>query len=101
LTIDGNWPEIGSTAPDGIGGEKQTGVSAVALSGSNNLLERVRCINTYGSWTNAKEHFALFLIGPRNGDGTNNVISNCRAELPRGSYGNPFALAGWMFSPPN
>jgi hypothetical protein len=38
--------------------------------------------------------------GSRFGDCTNDVIENCRAELPQGNYGNPFALAGWTFSTP-
>ena len=100
LTIDCNWPGIGTSAPDGVNGEKSTGVNAVIISGNNNLLERVRCINTYGSRANKKEKFAMFLTAPRNGEGTNNIIRECRAELPHGNYGNPFALAGWTFSPP-
>src|SRR6202011_1647237 len=31
----------------------------------------------------------------------NNTIRECRAELPQGSYGNPFALSGWAFSGPH
>ena len=29
------------------------------------------------------------------------MIQFCRAELPQGNYGNPFALAGWADSLPN
>jgi hypothetical protein len=101
LTIDCNWPALASTAPTGADGEKDSGASAIMLNGSNNLLERVRCINSYGSWGNKKEQFALFLTAPRNGDGTNNIIRECRAEQPQGTYGNPFALSGWTFSTPN
>src|SRR5207244_1999963 len=41
------------------------------------------------------------LGGPRSGDGVNNVIQFCRAELPQGNYGFPFALAGWVWGPEN
>jgi hypothetical protein len=37
----------------------------------------------------------MLLGGPRDADGFNNVIQACRVELPRGNYGNPYALAGW------
>jgi hypothetical protein len=99
LTIDCNWAELGPTA-DTLNGEKYITVTAVAFFGSNNLLERIRCINSYGSAANKLEHFALFMGGSRFGDGTNNTIENCRAELPQGTYGNPFALAGWTFTTP-
>ena len=39
-------------------------------------------------------------MGPRTGNGTNNIIQFCRSELPWGNYGNPFALAGWGNSIP-
>ena len=100
LTIDCNWAELSLTADNGLGGEKSITVTAVGICGSNNLLQRVRCINSYGTAANRLEHFALFLAGPRTGDGTNNVLQDCRAELPQGTYGNPFALAGWTFSTP-
>jgi hypothetical protein len=100
LTVDCNWPELSATADDGAGGEKNAKIGAVVLWGSNNLVQRVRSINSYGSWANLKEQFAIMLIAPRTGDGTNNVIDSCRAELPRGNYGNPFALAGWVDSSP-
>jgi hypothetical protein len=95
LTIDCNWPGIGSTAPDGQNREKDSGATAVIMHGSNNLLERVRCINSYGSWANKKEQFAMFLTAPKTAEGTNNIIRDCRAEMPQGNYGNPFALAGY------
>jgi hypothetical protein len=101
LTIDCNWAELSQTADTGPGGEKNITVTAVSIYGSNNLLDGVRCINSYGSAANKREQFALFLVGARTGDSTNNVIQNCRAELPQGTYGNPFALAGWTFSTPN
>jgi hypothetical protein len=101
LTIDCNWAALAPTAAVGVGGEKNITVTAVGICGNNNLLDGVRCINTYGSAANKLEHFALFLAGSRFGDSTNNVIQNCRAELPQGTYGNPFALAGWTFSVPN
>ncbi|MFZ3375483.1 MAG: right-handed parallel beta-helix repeat-containing protein [Chthoniobacterales bacterium] len=97
LTCDANWAEISTTADTGNGGEKNIKTGAVVIWGSNNLIERVRSINTYGSWANLQEQFAIFLCGPRSADGTNNVIQFCRAELPQGNYGNPFALAGWVW----
>jgi hypothetical protein len=100
LTIDCNWAALSPTADVGLGGEKNITVTAVGICGNNNLLDGVRCINTYGSAANRLEHFALFLAGSRFGDSTNNVIQNCRAELPQGTYGNPFALAGWTFTTP-
>lgn len=100
LTIDCNWAELSTTADTGSGGEKNIKTAAVLVWGSNNLLERIRCINSYGSLANKLEQFAIFLSGPRSGDGTNNIIRECRAELPQGTCGNPFALAGWVNSPP-
>jgi hypothetical protein len=100
LTIDCNWAELSATADTGLGGEKNISVSAVGICGSNNLLARIRCINSYGTGANRLEHFALFLAGQKTGDGINDVIQDCRAELPQGTYGNPFALAGWTFTTP-
>ena len=100
LTIDSNWPELSTTADIGVGGEKNIKVGAVLLCGSNNLLDHVRSINTYGSLANYQEQFAMFLVGPRSGNGTNNVIQYCRAELPQGNHQGPFGLAGWVWSEP-
>jgi hypothetical protein len=100
LTIDCNWAELSQTADTGINGEKKITVTAVGIYGSNNLLERVRSINSYGSQANRLEHFALFLGGSRFSDSTNGVITDCRAELPQGTYGNPFCLSGWNQSAP-
>ena len=100
LTVDCNWAEISQTADTGAGGEKNIKTIAILLFGSNNLVDHVRSINTYGSWANQVEQFAITLEGPRSMDGTNNVIQFCRAELPRGNYGNPFSLQGWHSSPP-
>ncbi len=97
LTCDGNWAELSVTADTGAEGEKNIKTGATAIWGSNNLIERLRSINTYGSSANLQEQFAIFLCGPRSADGTNNVIQFCRAELPQGNYGNPFALAGWVW----
>jgi hypothetical protein len=97
LTVDCNWSELSTSADTGADGEKNITVAAVVLWGNNNLIERVRSINTYGTRANKQEHFAIGLSGPRSGDGTNNIIQSCRAELPQGNYGNPFSLGG---SPP-
>ena len=101
LTIDCNWAELSTTATAGLNGEKNIKTGAIALYGSHNLVERVRSINTYGSWPNKQEQFAILLAGPRDGDGTGNVIEACKAELPQGTYGSPFALHGWMNSLPH
>ncbi len=96
LTVDCNWAELSTTADVGTSGEKKITTGAISLWGSNNLVDHVRSINTYGSWANKLEHFAMFIAGPRTGDGTNNTIQFCRAESPQGNNGNPFALAGWV-----
>jgi hypothetical protein len=100
LTVDCNWAELVLTADTGAVGEKHITVTAVGLYGSNNLLERIRSLNSYGSVQNKLEHFALFLGGSRFSDSTNGVIKDCRAELPQGTYGNPFCLSGWNQSAP-
>jgi hypothetical protein len=96
LTIDCNWAELSTTADTGNSGEKNISTGAVILWGSNNLLDHVRSINTFGSWANLQEQFVMTLSGPRNADGANNVIQFCRAEQPNGNYGNPFSLSGWI-----
>jgi hypothetical protein len=95
MTIDCNWAELLRTADTGRGGEKNIETGAVTLWGSNNLVDHVRALNSFGSRANDQEQFVFFLVGPRSADGTNNVIQFCRAEQPQGNYGNPFALAGW------
>ena len=103
LTIDCNWAELSLTADNGLGGEKDITVTAVGICGSNNLLQRVRCINSYG-WHRCERGAGTFLLYSWRvqglGDSTNDVIQDCRAELPQGTYGNPFALAGWTWSTP-
>jgi len=94
LTVDCNWAELSTTADTGAGGEKNICVYATSLSGSNNLIERVRHINTYGSFANGQEEFGVFLTAPSNMDATGNRISYCRAELPAGNYGSAFNIAG-------
>lgn len=95
MTIDCNWAELSLTADIGSGGEKNIKTGAITLWGSNNLVDHIRAINSYGSVANAQETFVIGLGGPRSGDGTNNVIQFCRAEQPEGNYGNPFSLGGW------
>jgi hypothetical protein len=95
LTVDCNWAELSQTADDGAGGEKNIKTGAVMLWGSNNLIDHVRCINSYGSLANGLERFAIMIGGPRSHDGTNNVIQYCKVELPAGTYGAPFAMFGW------
>jgi hypothetical protein len=95
LTIDCNWAELSATADIGANGEGNIKTGAISLWGSNNLIDHVRSVNSYGSWANLQEQFAIRVSGPRWGDGVNNVIQFCRAEQPYGNYGNPFSLAGW------
>ena len=71
-------------------------VYALNLAGSNNLIERVRHINSYGSWANLSETFGISLVAPAAGDATGNTIRYCRAEAPWGNYGSPFALHGQL-----
>jgi hypothetical protein len=100
LTVDCNWAELSTTADTGAGGEKNIKVFAVCLYGSNNLIERLRHINTYGSVANGQEEFGVFLSAPSSMDATGNRISYCLAELPAGNYGSAFNIAGEVsFSP--
>src|SRR5439155_6912724 len=94
LTVDCNWAELSVTADTGAGGEKNIKVFAVCLYGSNNLIERLRHINTYGSLANGQEEFGVFLSAPWTMDATANRISYCQAELPAGNYGSAFNIAG-------
>jgi hypothetical protein len=100
LTCDANWAVISQTADRGVDGEKNIKTGAIALWGSNNLIDHVRSINTYGSRANHQEQFVFLLTGPASGDGTGDVIQYCSAEQPYGDYGSPFALAGWMNAVP-
>jgi len=94
LTVDCNWAELSQTADTGAGGEKNIETNAVVLFGSNNIIQRVRSINTYGTWANSHESFAISIRAPKFSNGTNNVIQFCRVELPNGNMGNPFAMTG-------
>lgn len=95
LTIDCNWAELAKTADLGAKGEKFGAIYAIDVSGSYILIENVRQINSYGSWANLNEPFGIRIAAPSTGDATNNTIRYCRAEMPRGNYGSPFALHGW------
>jgi hypothetical protein len=76
---------------------KRGAIQGIGIGGSNNRLERVRVINSYGSLANNYECFALRLGGTDyNGvrkRGANNWMVNCNAELPWGTYSNPFAAS--------
>lgn len=100
MTIDCNWAELSLTA-DPANGEYNIKTGAVALWGSNNLVDHVRGINGYGSLANLQEQFLFYLARPGSGDGTNDVIQSCRAEQPQGNYATPFSLAGSIDSPPD
>ena len=96
LTVDCNWEELSKTADDGVGGEKNIKTGAIIIWGSNNLIDHVHCINSYGSLANGLEQFAIMIGGPRSEDGVNNVIQYCQVDLPQGTYGAPFAMHGWF-----
>ena len=100
LTVDCNWAELSQTADTGPTGEKYIKTGAVILLGSNNLIDHVRCMNSYGSFNDGMEEFSILLGAPSSGDGTNNVIQYCRVESPQGTHEAPFALAGWLGSAP-
>jgi hypothetical protein len=100
LTVDCDWAQLSQTADTGAGGEKNIATTAIVLWGNNNIIQRVRAINCYGSWANLKESFGISLNASVSSDGTNNVIQFCRSELPQGNYGCPFALNGWLNSTP-
>lgn len=75
--------------------EKNTKTGAVALFGTNNTLRNVVSINTFGSFANNLEQFALLLGTPTGGpDSVDNTIDNCTAKQPYGNYGATFALFG-------
>ncbi|HEY1769199.1 MAG TPA: hypothetical protein VGG02_02970 [Chthoniobacterales bacterium] len=95
LTVDCNWGELSQTADIGANGEKFGAIFAVALSGSHILIDQVRHTNSYGSWANLDEQFGIGLGAPSTGDVTGDIIRDCRAELPQGNYGSPYALHGW------
>lgn len=97
LTVDCNWAELELTADVGAKGEKFGAIFAISLGGSHILIERVRHLNSRGSWSNSNESFGIGLGTSSVGDGTGNIIRNCRAESPQGNYGSPFALHGWPF----
>jgi hypothetical protein len=81
-----------------IGGEKNTKVQGFSLMGSNNTVERVRCINAYGSWANGTEAFAIrlesFHVIGTSIDDSNDAIKDCVVEQFLGNYGNPYSIAG-------
>jgi hypothetical protein len=100
LVMSANATATNASASITIGGEREGALGAIAIAGSNNLVERVRSINTYGSNANGQELFAICLGTPSGTDGqpsngsTNNIIRNCLVEQPCGNYGAPFAMSG-------
>lgn len=97
LTVDCNWAELEPTADVGAKGEKFGAIFAIALGGNHILVERVRHLNSRGSWANLNEAFGIGIGAPSTGDISDNIIRNCRAESPQGNYGSPFALHGWPY----
>jgi hypothetical protein len=111
FTVDCNWAELSATATPGAGGVANASVGAVYIFGSNNLVEDVKSINTYGSLANLNESFAIGLAasvaasaatGNMTGlaapaaanAASGNIIRFCHAESPKGDYSAPFALHG-------
>jgi hypothetical protein len=100
LVMSANATATNASASITIGGEREGALGAIGISGSNNLVQNVRSINTYGSNANGQELFAIGLGVPSGTDGqtsnggTNNWILDCRVEKPSGNYGAPFALSG-------
>jgi len=94
LTCDSNWAELSVTSPMGSGGEKNCKTGAISIVGNKNLMQRVRSINSYGSWANEMEQFAFCFLAYQDGSSVGNIMDSCRAELPAGNYGSPFALLG-------
>ncbi len=96
LTCDANWAEISTTADTGDGGEKNIKTGAVVIWGSNNLIERVRSINSYGSWANRQEQFVFYMGGREIGRWNRTTLFNSVAQnSPYGNYGKSIC-AGWM-----
>jgi hypothetical protein len=94
-TMSANATTTGAGVSVLIGGEKNIKTGAIILWGSNNLVDNVRCINSYGSLANNMEVFVIEMAAPRSENGTNNVVQYCRVEHPQGNHGAPFALFGW------
>jgi hypothetical protein len=94
LTIDCNWAVLSKTASTGPGGEKSIKTGGVILWGSNNLIDHVRCINSYGSFEVGMEESTIWLIASRFANSTNNAIQYCRVESPQGTHMAPFGLSG-------
>jgi hypothetical protein len=95
LTIDCNWAELSQTADTGPKGEKNIKTGGIILWGSNNLIDHVYCINSYGSFEVGMEEFTIMLAASRFADATNDVIQYCRVESPQGTHMAPFGLSGW------
>lgn len=93
LTVDCNYTGLSATA-DTANLEKQFKSGAVCIYGSNNLVQRTRCINSYGSLANNFERFDFLLGSPSTTATTGNRILDCWAELPAGTYGAPYAIFG-------
>jgi hypothetical protein len=95
LTIDCNYGALSANA-DTAKGEKFFKSGGIALFGSNNIVRNVRVVNSYGSFANGQESFAILLAGRNFAGGTANVIDSCIVESPASAQtsGAPFALFG-------
>jgi len=77
LTVDCNWAELSTTADTGAGWRERYLRLCRLLSGSNNLIERVRHTNTYGSFCERTRGIWRCPYAPSNMDATGNRISYC------------------------
>jgi hypothetical protein len=94
LTVDGNWPAIGLTAPV-ANGQPNFKLQTITLMGSNNVVERVHAKNQYGSSANSQECFGIVLKGfADTGVVSGNVIRYCLVDNCQGDYNNAYCLAG-------
>jgi hypothetical protein len=95
LTIDCNYSVLSANA-DNANGEKFFKSGGIAFFGSNNTVRNVRVVNSYGSFANEQESFAILLAGRNFAGGTANVIDSCIVESPSStqSCGAPYALFG-------
>lgn len=94
LSIDNNSSILSASADTGSGGEKNYKTASINFYGSNNLVERVRSINSYGSLANLQESFDIAISSPTGITSSGNIIRFCIAESPLGNYGSPFAIFG-------
>ena len=98
IVMSANATATNNSASITIGGEKNVKITGTNITGSNNRLTRVRCVNAYGSLANGQEAFVLGLTSFRvigsHLDASNDVIEDCAVEQFLGNYGAPYYIAG-------